>query len=271
MSNTKKCSLCEIEKDLSHFYYIKATGRFTAECKECKSIRGKKYYEENKIVRLEYSNDYYQENKNDVLSYRKKYREDNPEITKAVSKKYRANHPDKIKSEQKQYREAHKEELNLYCKQYRKENLVSLKEKRRIYEANKLKIDITYRLRKIISRAVNIRLMQNNATKAGKSILKFLPYTIEQLKEHLENQFEYWMNWDNRGSHITGKWDENDPTTWVWQLDHIIPQSDLPYSSMEDENFEKCWALENLRPLSAKQNHEDGIKRTRHNIRRKNG
>jgi hypothetical protein len=48
-------------------------------------------------------------------------------------------------------------------------------------------------------------------------------------------------------------------------IDHIVPQSDLPYSSMNDENFQKCWALENLRPLSAKQNYLDGMTRIRHN------
>jgi len=30
---------------------------------------------------------------------------------------------------------------------------------------------------------------------------------------------------------------------------------------MEDENFKKCWALENLCPLSAKQNLLDGQKK----------
>jgi len=72
------------------------------------------------------------------------------------------------------------------------------------------------------------------------------------------------MNWGNHGKYDPKKWDENDPKTWTWQLDHIIPSSDLPYLSMEDDNFKKCWALENLRPLSAKQNILDGVTRTRH-------
>jgi hypothetical protein len=33
---------------------------------------------------------------------------------------------------------------------------------------------------------------------------------------------------------------------------------------MDDENFKKCWALENLRPYSAKQNIIDGVTRVRH-------
>ena len=73
------------------------------------------------------------------------------------------------------------------------------------------------------------------------------------------------MNWQNKGSYRVKTWDDNDQTTWKWQIDHIIPQSDLPYTSMEDDNFKKCWALENLRPLSAKQNIFDGTNRVRHN------
>jgi hypothetical protein len=58
---------------------------------------------------------------------------------------------------------------------------------------------------------------------------------------NLEKQFEPWMNWQNHG--VYKNWDDNDQSTWTWQIDHIIPQSDLPYTSMEDENFKKCWAL----------------------------
>jgi hypothetical protein len=66
------------------------------------------------------------------------------------------------------------------------------------------------------------------------------------------------MTWENHGAYQSSKWDDNDISTWKWQIDHIIPQHKLPYSSMEDENFKKCWALENLRPYSAKQNLLDG-------------
>ena len=95
----------------------------------------------------------------------------------------------------------------------------------------------------------------------NKSIINFLPYTIQQLKDHLEKQFEPWMNWNNYGIYYTNLWNDNDPSTWVWSIDHIIPQSKLPYTSMEDDNFKKCWALDNLRPYSAKQNIIDGNKR----------
>ena len=59
-------------------------------------------------------------------------------------------------------------------------------------------------------------------------------------------------------------WNNNDPQTWTWQIDHIIPHSTFKYTSMEDDNFKKCWALENLRPYSSKQNFFDGVQKTRH-------
>lgn len=109
-------------------------------------------------------------------------------------------------------------------------------------------------------------MMQKN----NKSCLQFLPFSITQLKIHLEKQFEPWMTWKNWGKYNSKTWDNSDPTTWTWQLDHIIPQSSLPYTSMEDDNFRKSWALSNLRPLSAKQNLMDGVTKIRHSVDGKN-
>jgi hypothetical protein len=87
---------------------------------------------------------------------------------------------------------------------------------------------------------------------------------MQELKEHLEKQFEPWMNWNNYGIYKKSQWNNDNMTTWTWQIDHIIPHSDLSYISMEDENFQRVWSLDNLRPLSAKQNNLDGVLRVRH-------
>ena len=62
------------------------------------------------------------------------------------------------------------------------------------------------------------------------------------------------MSWSNWGKYDYINWDDNNLSTWTWNIDHIIPQAKLPYDSMEHPNFEKCWILSNLRPLSSKQN-----------------
>ena len=86
------------------------------------------------------------------------------------------------------------------------------------------------------------------------SCWKFLPFSKEQLKQHLESLFEPWMNWNNHGQYKLKVWDDQDQSTWTWQIDHIIPHSSFHYSSMEDEDFKICWSLNNLRPLNSKQN-----------------
>ena len=62
--------------------------------------------------------------------------------------------------------------------------------------------------------------------------------------EYREKQFDENMNWDNYGTY--------------WQIDHILPQAAVPYDSLEHPNFQKCWALENLRPLEASENLSKG-------------
>ena len=116
------------------------------------------------------------------------------------------------------------------------------------------KNDTLFKFRMLLSSSIRRQLKNNNGSKNNVSILKFLPYSIEELKRHLERLFESWMTWDNHGNYNKKTWNDNDTSTWTWQIDHIIPQYKLLYASMTDENFQKCWALENLRPLSAKIN-----------------
>jgi hypothetical protein len=84
-----------------------------------------------------------------------------------------------------------------------------------------------------------VRSVQRNLGKLPIKKVKTMP--------HLESLFEPWMTWDNYGPYkkAGGR---------TWQLDHIIPQSALPYDSMNHCNFGKCWALENLRPLDSLEN-----------------
>jgi hypothetical protein len=124
--------------------------------------------------------------------------------------------------------------------------------------------DIAYRLKKNISRSIWGYLKLSKSSKNNESCLKYLGFTDKALKEHLEAQFEPWMNWENYGGYNSKTWNDDDQSSWKWSLDHITPQSDLPYKSMEDENFKKCWSLENLRPYSAKQNVLDGTSKIRH-------
>ncbi len=144
---------------------------------------------------------------------------------------------------------------------YYKNNKPKINKQKHGYNKQRLKTDLNARLRKNVSNAIHSGMVAKS-----QSISKYLPYHIKALKEHLEKQFEPWMTWDNYGRYDVETWDDNNQTTWKWNIDHIIPQSDLPYTSMEEENFHKCWALENLRPYSAKLNALDGGLKNRHGL-----
>jgi hypothetical protein len=157
-----------------------------------------------------------------------------------------------------------KECIKEYQKIYRQKKKAERKEKSKIYYKRKVKSDPSFKLRKNISRTVYRALRLRGSSKKGKSCFPYLSWTIQELKDHIENQFEPWMNWENQGHYKPETWDDNDTTTWKWQLDHIIPHSTFQYTTMDCQEFRDCWDLSNLRPLSAKQNLFDGISRIRH-------
>ena len=76
-------------------------------------------------------------------------------------------------------------------------------------------------------------------------IEKTLGYDAEGLCRHLEEQFTSQMNWDNHPRDTKG---------FRWEMDHIIPRSELRYDTLNHPNFAKCWTLSNLRPLEHKEN-----------------
>ena len=144
---------------------------------------------------------------------------------------------------------------------YKHKNRDKIRSYTRKYESQ-----VNVKLRKRISRNINRYLNKNGVTKSNKSILQYLPYTMRELRHHLEAQFEPWMNWDNWGSYDPSSWDDSNPLTWTWQIDHIIPHSTFRYADMTSADFISCWALSNLRPLSSKQNIIDGALRVRHGV-----
>jgi hypothetical protein len=66
-----------------------------------------------------------------------------------------------------------------------------------------------------------------------------LQYTPEELMVHLESQFKDSMNWDNYG---------------FWHVDHKLAITHFNIQEMGDEEFMKCWSLENLQPMWAEEN-----------------
>lgn len=121
----------------------------------------------------------------------------------------------------------------------------------RLWEQRKKKEDPCFKVRKNLSRMVNLYLHKGGYASKGISFFAAVGYTLDDLRAHLESLWEPWMNWENYGPYTLdgGR---------TWQVDHIIPQSKLPYDSVQHPNFIQCWALTNLRPLDSKENVEKG-------------
>ena len=124
----------------------------------------------------------------------------------------------------------------------KEENKQKRREYNKKYYKKRCDEDPFYRLKLRMGSWI-LRAIKNNDGSKEASVWEYLPYTPQQLKEHIENQFEDWMTWENHGN-----------GAGCWNLDHIYPQSLLPYDSLEHPNFQKCWALENLQPLPWKEN-----------------
>jgi superfamily II DNA/RNA helicase len=256
----KKCSKCGIEKELNidNFYWRKSRLIWESQCKICIIGKSIEFYQENKEEILVKRSEYYQENKEEISEKHSAYRQEHIEEFKIKDAIYYQENREKILKQKSEYREEHKEEIKEY--HAKPEN----KKRRSINNKIKRQNDPNFKLRDIISNAINQALKKNNSSKNGNSCLAYLPYTIEELRAYLEGQFEPWMSWKNHGKYDPKSWKDNDLMTWVWNIDHIIPHSTFNYTSMEDQAFKDCWALSNLRPLSAKQNILDGVNRTRH-------
>jgi len=103
-------------------------------------------------------------------------------------------------------------------------------------------------LRVNISCSINRALKRRHATKNA-SVKDFLPYSMPQLKAHLESFFsnKNGFTWENHGK--------------IWHVDHIIPHSYFHYTTMDCKAFRDCWALTNLVPMRNKENNQKGNSR----------
>lgn len=245
----KICIKCNKEKDDTQFALRKDTGKHNNICIECQKLQKHNYYKNNIASILDNVKIYRKENKLNISIKKKNYYNFNKEIILNKSKNFYEENKENIREVQKEYYENNKDQI-----------ISRTQNNNKNYRNNRRKIDPEFKLRGDISSIIRLALKSNGGDKKGHSVMKYLPYSIRELKEHLEKQFESWMTWQNHGSYNRKYYDDKNTTTWTWHIDHIIPQSKLLYSSMEDDNFHKCWSLENLRPLKSIDNIKKGDK-----------
>jgi hypothetical protein len=176
-------------------------------CKECCKTKNKEYYQQNRERTLKQQREYHQQNREKLREYHKEHYQRNKEKIRKRKKEYNSRPENKKRRTQRIMERYHS--------------------------------DPAFRLKDNVSRHVHRALKARGKTKGG-STFDHLPYTPQELKEHIEKQFDEHMTWENHGSY--------------WHVDHIKPHASFDYDNLTHPDFQKCWALENLRPLKAIEN-----------------
>jgi hypothetical protein len=157
---------------------------------------------------------------------------------KISDKKYRQKNKQRLDEYTKIWYEQNKEYRKEYLKEYREKNIDKIRGIKRNYEKTRKHNDPLYKLIANFRTAIYQVLKENNVQKNG-HYFNILQYTPNDLINHLENQFTENMTWDNYGE---------------WHVDHIKPITYFKISEIGDDEFMKCWSLNNLQPMWGQEN-----------------
>ena len=157
---------------------------------------------------------------------------------KIADKKWRDNNKEYLSNKSKKWTEENKEHRKQYLKEYREKNIDKIRKTKRDYERNRKASDPLYKLISNFRTAIYQVLKESNVEKNG-HYFDILGYTPEELINHLEKQFTEGMTWENYGE---------------FHVDHKLPISSFNIKEIGDEEFMKCWSLDNLQPMWGEEN-----------------
>ncbi len=146
---------------------------------------------------------------------------------------------EKEKQRKEKYRllKIKRKKLKQYCEDNDK-NYYNEWQKQRSKE--RYKIDLKFNLNNKMTFAVYCSLKRGSKKKRHWESL--VGYTCSELKRHLERTMPKNCTWQD---FMEGK----------LHIDHIIPKSIFNFTKPEHIDFKRCWALDNLQLLPAKENH----------------
>ena len=152
---------------------------------------------------------------------------------KIADKKWREKNKERVNKYVKTWNSQNKNHRKEYLKEYREKNIDKIREVKRNYEKTRKHNDPLYKLISNFRTAIYQVLKESNVEK-NKHYFDILQYTPESLINHLESQFDENMNWENYGE---------------WHVDHKLPITSFNIEEMGDEEFMRCWSLDNLQPM----------------------
>lgn len=238
------CRACGLPKDRTDFRWQREGKTRVLDCRDCEREKAKT------SRRSRYGTP---EGRSAILESNKRYLQ-KPEVVERLSllgKQRYAEDEDfreTVKDNARNWRAANPERKQELSRNWYQENKKDIQRKLQLKQENNPWLRLRGNIRSRVCEALNAA----DSSKAGASFFHNVPYTLTELKEHLEHHPDWdqsWMSWSNYGSGSQGR---------SWQLDHIIPQSMFPYGSMHDDDFRLCWSLLNLRPLESVRNQSEG-------------
>lgn len=266
----KKCIDCKIDKEENAFWNRKqCSDGLSKFCKDCGTIRNKKYQNENKDKISKQQKEYKLENKEKIknlqsknyhknrehrLEYAKNKRQeiklniDKNGLTLPDIKEKKCTHCLEIKTVDMFYIRKTKNNYTEMCKdckkkeakEYREKNKKQIAAYKKEYNKNCTNINrkIGIRLRKRVLQCIN--------TIESKTKLK--NKLLDCSKEFLKKWFLYNFDLDNLNFHDYDS----------WHIDHVIPCS--AFDLTKEEEVDQCFHWTNLRPLEKIKNLKKGNK-----------
>lgn len=228
----KVCTSCgeTYPADTIHFRVeSRRSSGLAGHCRFCCRKKAQDYKARNREQILQRNRTRYAANKESILQKQREARRSNPEKYRRQDRERRLANLEYHRRRDNQYRAANANYLNAKRSQRYKRNPVC--------QLNNV-----------------MRAQIHASIKGGKNGYRWetlTGYTVEELKSHLEQQFQRGMTWENYGKD-------------GWHIDHIKPISHFNFESPEDPGFKECWSLWNLRPLWGKENISRGNRVTKH-------
>lgn len=252
--DTKICTKCQQALPCNtDSFYAQRAGRYglMASCKECERQSIRRNVERRKsddpigylASRREIERRYREGSREKVReTYRswasRDYRK-NPEKWREKAAKHRHR---KLAEDSARYRQKNRDR----SRKWQAANPESLRITRKKTDARRQN-DPWTRLARNTANLVRHCLMTRNLRKSGRRTEVLLGYSTPHLKIHLECQFMPGMSWENYGT--------------AWHIDHILPVTFFNFQDADSDEFRRCWALTNLRPLWAERNLSKGARR----------
>jgi hypothetical protein len=166
---------------------------------------------------------------------RRQYDRANKAKRTAKMREYRSRRRDHYKRVTQEYQIKNKERLYARQKEWVAANRDKVRATLKRHDQKMRAASPEYRLKKAMRCRIYTAL---KGIRKMKKTFEFLGCTAQELRQHLESQFEPGMTWQNYGSH--------------WHVDHVFP---LAWFDLSDpEHQKKAFGLKNMQPMWAEEN-----------------